>query len=340
MQFLKNISQTFSRSLSVLAIAGMSASAQADESYANHALLGPYLDTLVAEHQFDRDELNAWFAAAEKKQSILDAISRPAEKTKEWKDYRKIFVTDSRAEKGVKFWQKNAEALKRAEQTYGVPAEMIVSIIGVETRYGTYTGNYRVIDALSTLAFDYPKRSPFFTKELTNFLLLTRDQKRDPLSLKGSYAGAMGYGQFMPSSYRAYAVDFDGDDKVDIWDNPTDAIGSVANYFKRHGWRSNEVVATRARIEETYDKSALKTPLKPKFTVSELADKGIKSVVEHSGDASATAFKLEGERGAEFWMGLHNFYVITRYNRSRMYALSVYQLSQNIRNLYDANPDA
>ncbi len=336
MHLLKRFSKSISHSLSVLAVAGLSVSVQADENYANHALMGPYIDTLVQEHQFDRAQLETWFTAAEKKQSILDAISRPAEKSKEWKDYRKIFVTDSRAEKGVKFWQKHSEALMRAEKTYGVPAEVIVAIIGVETRYGTYTGNYRVIDALSTLAFDYPKRSPFFTKELTHFLLLTRDQKRDPLSLKGSYAGAMGYGQFMPSSYRAYAVDFDGDEKVDIWENPTDAIGSVANYFKRHGWKSDEAVISRARIEKDYDKSALKSPLKPKFTVAELASKGISAVDEHAASAAANAFKLEGARGAEFWMGLQNFYVITRYNHSRMYALSVHQLSQNIRKLYDA----
>ena len=307
------------------------------ETYANHAAIGPYIDELVSEHQLSREDLVRWFSAAEKKQSILDAIARPAEKSKAWKDYRKIFVTESRTSKGIDFWRANEAALNRAEATYGVPAEVVVAIIGVETRYGSNTGRYRVIDALSTLAFDYPRRSKFFKKELTHFLLLAREQGQNPMDLKGSYAGAMGYGQFMPSSYREYAVDFDGDKLADIWLNPTDAIGSVANYFKRHGWKTGEPVVTRARVSANYDPSIMSAPLKPAETLASLNAKGVRAVEEsYSTDQLAAPFKLEGERGAEFWLGLQNFYVITRYNHSRMYALSVHQLSQALKQRYSA----
>jgi len=307
------------------------------ETYANHAAIGPYINELVSEHQLSREDLNRWFAAAEKKQSILDAIARPAEKSKPWKDYRKIFVTESRTAKGLDFWRANEDALNKAEATYGVPPEVVVAIIGVETRYGSNTGRYRVIDALSTLAFDYPRRSKFFKKELTHFLLLAREQGQNPMDLKGSYAGAMGYGQFMPSSYREYAVDFDGDNLADIWLNPTDAIGSVANYFKRHGWKTGEPVVTRARVSADYDPAIMKAPLKPAVTLASLNAKGVRAVEEnYATDQLAAPFRLEGDRGAEFWLGLQNFYVITRYNHSRMYALSVHQLSQALKQQYRA----
>jgi len=331
------LSKLFCGSLISLSI-GLPAVAAAEvETYANHVAIGPYIDELVSEHQLSREDLVRWFSAAEKKQSILDAIARPAEKSKPWKDYRKIFVTESRTAKGLDFWRENEDALNKAEATYGVPPEVVVAIIGVETRYGSNTGRYRVIDALSTLAFDYPKRSKFFKKELTHFLLLAREQGQNPMDLKGSYAGAMGYGQFMPSSYREYAVDFDGDNLADIWLNPTDAIGSVANYFKRHGWKTGEPVVTRARVSADYDPAIMKAPLKPAITLATLDAKGIRAVEKnYATDQLAAPFRLEGERGAEFWLGLQNFYVITRYNHSRMYALSVHQLSQALKQQYRA----
>lgn len=306
------------------------------QGYSQHPQAQALMDQLVAEHDFSREELQQWFSKAEKKQSILDAMSRPAEKTKTWGEYRNIFIKPSRINKGVEFWQAHQETLERAEQVYGVPAEIIVAIIGVETRYGSNKGSYKVIDALSTLAFDYPKRSPFFTKELRHYLLLAREQNRDPLALKGSYAGAMGYGQFMPSSYREYAKDFDGDDAVDIWDNPVDAIGSVANYFVRHGWKSDMPVVTRARVSKDYDRSVINDSLRPKRTVGELAAQGITSIESLDSNAKATAMKLKGEQGAEFWVGLQNFYAITRYNHSRLYAMAVYQLSLEVRREMDA----
>ena len=220
-----------------------------------------------------------------------------------------------------------AEALARAEQEYGVPAQVIVSIIGVETFYGRNTGNYRVIDALSTLGFDYPPRAEFFRKELREFLLLAREEQVDPLSLKGSYAGAMGLPQFMPSSFRAYAVDFDGDGHINIWSNPDDAIGSVASYFKRHGWVAGEPVVIRADVTGDRADEGLTQGIEPVKTVGELRALGWSSHDALRDDMPVTAFRLEGENGPEYWMGLKNFYAITRYNRSVMYAMAVHQLS-------------
>jgi len=292
------------------------------------------MDEMVKAHGFEHQQVQHWFAQAEKKQSILDAIARPAEKTKPWKDYRKIFLTESRTRKGVEFWLRNRDALARAEQTYGVPAEVVVAIIGVETRYGHYTGRYRVIDALSTLAFDYPKRAKFFRKELAQFLLLAREQRQNPLGLKGSYAGAMGYGQFMPSSFRAYAVDFDNDNLADIWANPTDAIGSVANYFHHHGWQAGQPVVVRAQVQKNYDREVVNHSLKPRETLSSLLQKGFRPSADLSPDQLAAAIRLQGQQGVEFWLGLSNFYVITRYNHSRLYAMAVHQLSQEIKQAY------
>jgi len=299
-------------------------------TYQQHQETHRFINEVADNDGFSKQQLNEWFASATKKQSILDAISRPAEKTLTWKEYRKIFVTDSRIDKGIDFWQTHQETLAKAEQDFGVPAEVIVAIIGVETRYGKHKGRYRVIDALSTLAFDYPKRSAFFRKELREFLLLSREQKLDPLEPVGSYAGAMGYGQFIPSSYRAYAIDYDGDEFVDIWNNPVDAIGSVANYFKRHGWRSGEDVTVRTRASRGHDVSILNQSLKPSLTLKVLGESGFSVDDTLAGDRTATVMRLEGRWGSEYWLGLHNFYVITRYNHSRLYAMAVWQLSQEI----------
>ena len=305
----------------------------AGDNYAVHPAALVVVDELVQEEGFDREELVQVFAQARRQESILKAISRPAEKTKPWYEYREIFLNEKRQRQGLEFFAEHRETLARAERELGVPARIIVAIIGVETYYGRVAGSYRVIDALSTLAFDYPKRSEFFTKELKNYLILAREQGFDPLDLKGSYAGAMGYGQFMPSSYREYAIDFDGDGVADIWNNPVDAIGSVANYFKRHGWRQGEPVVFAADAaadvpEELFVRG--RSDLKPQRTVAEFAAAGIVARQEVDPGALATAMKFELEDGYEYWLGLHNFYVITRYNHSAMYAMSVYQLSQRL----------
>ncbi|MCW8195301.1 lytic murein transglycosylase B [Proteobacteria bacterium 005FR1] len=303
--------------------------------YSGHSELQGFVDKMHKEHAFDKQALTRLFAEVERKDRILEAIARPAEKVLTWAEYQDIFIQDRRIDGGVQFWRENQADLQRAYETYGVAPEVIVSIIGVETRYGENTGSYRVIDALATLGFDYPPRSSFFRKELEHFLVLAREQKRDPLSLKGSYAGAMGYGQFMPSSYRAYAVDFDGDGFTDIWSNPADAIGSVANYLARHGWQKDQPVVSRARIDNEYDRNVLTAGLKLDHKVTSLKKAGF-SPVEKLGDSKdAMAFKLEGKQGAEFWIGLKNFEVITRYNRSQLYAMAVYQLAERIRQAHD-----
>ena len=286
------------------------------------------ISEMTHEHGFAEEQLNAVFAEAERKQAILDAISRPAEKVKPWKDYRPIFITDARISKGVTFWQQNAEALARAEREYGVPAQTIVAIIGVETFYGGNTGSWRVIDALSTLCFDYPPRSPFYCQQLKEFLLLARQEQVDPLSVKGSYAGAMGLPQFMPSSFRAYAVDFDNDGHIDIWNNPTDAIGSVANYFKQHGWTQGGDVVSRASVQGDKADQGLTVGIEPQLTAAQLHELGWNSSLQLDDALKVTAFRFDGADGEEYWLGLPNFYTITRYNRSPMYAMAVYQLSQ------------
>lgn len=289
-----------------------------------------FIDYMVETHDFDRQQLTALMQEAKRKESILTAIKRPAEKAKPWYAYRQIFLTPQRISGGIDFWDKNAKALADAEKKYGVPAEMIVAIIGVETRYGGNMGGYRVLDALATLAFNYPERSKFFTKELENYLLLSRDQGLDPTQPKGSYAGAMGYGQFMPSSYRAYAVDFDDDGHVDIWTNTEDAIGSVANYLAEHGWKSGEPVTALTNPKPNADMTLVNDSLEPNWTVGYLAKKGFPTTAQVEPQMPANVFSLQTEKGKEFWIGLNNFYVITRYNRSRLYAMAVYDLAREI----------
>ncbi|MEM9254910.1 MAG: lytic murein transglycosylase B [Pseudomonadota bacterium] len=305
----------------------------AGEKYGDHPAAQQVIDELVVEENFDRASLQAVFAEAERQESILEAISRPAEKAKPWYEYREIFLTPEREKEGVVFYNKYRDTLEQAERETGVPAEVIVAIIGVETYYGRITGKYRVIDALTTLAFEYPRRSEFFTSELKHYLVLTRDQGIDPLVMKGSYAGAMGFGQFMPSSYRAYAIDFDDDELIDIWENPVDAIGSVANYFKEHGWQPGEtvVVAAQAGPDAPGDMFVQgRKGLKPEHTVAQFTAAGILPAQELPPDEMATAMKFELPDGQEYWLGLHNFYVITRYNHSAMYAMCVHQLSQRL----------
>ncbi|UVE17191.1 lytic murein transglycosylase B [Pseudomonas sp. LS44] len=296
--------------------------------YEGSPQVAEFVAEMTRDYGFAGEQLIGLFNEVERKQSILDAISRPAERVKQWKDYRPIFITDKRIANGVAFWREHEASLTRAEREYGVPAQFLVAIIGVETFYGGNTGSFRVMDALSTLGFDYPPRADFFRKELKQFLLLAREQQVDPLTLKGSYAGAMGLPQFMPSSFRAYAVDFDGDGHINIWSDPDDAIGSVASYFKRHGWQSGQQVVSAATISGGQADAGLSPGLDPMKTVGELRALGWASQEALRDDLPVTAFRLEAEAGPEYWLGLPNFYVITRYNRSAMYAMAVYQLSE------------
>lgn len=289
-----------------------------------------FIDTMVEEHDYDRAALVAALSEATSQQKILDAISRPAEKTKTWQEYRAIFLTDQRISAGAEFWRENEAALNRISAETGVAREILVGIIGVETYFGRITGNYRVIDALTTLAFDYPPRSAFFRKELEHFLLLVRDEGMDVAQATGSYAGAMGRPQFMPSSYRAYAVDSSTDGKRDIWTDWDDVIGSVANYFVAHGWKSNDQVVAAATLSKPWKGKPPKNILSPEETVKSLSSKGVMFVTELPENQKSQLIRLDGVDGDEYWVGFHNFFVITRYNRSVMYALAAHQLGQEI----------
>ncbi len=329
---INRIKQTTKKSGLTLLLASCSlfASMGVSANYAEHARFEEFATELEAEHGIKPAQAKEWLTQAKRLESVLKAISRPAEKTKTWADYRKIFLTEKRINQGKQFIIDNAELLEKAEQEFGVPKEIISAIIGVETFYGKRQGSYRVLDSLSTLAFDYPKRSLFW-RELKHFFVMSQEQHVDPGEVKGSYAGAMGYGQFIPSSYRRYAVDYDNDGLKDLWHNKADAIGSVANYFKRHGWKKDQAVTQRVRVSGDQYQDAVNDRLKPKWNVSELKALGVVPTEDVADDASATLVKLMGENGAEFWLGNHNFYVITRYNHSRMYAMAVYQLSQAIK---------
>ena len=326
---------TVLRLLTVLLIVTMPGSvfmSQARASdFAARADVDAFIERMVAKHGFDSAYLQGVFAQARRRQSILDAISRPAERRLTWAEYRNIFVKPQRIREGVEFWRANAATLARAEAEYGVPASVIVAIIGVETRFGRIKGSYRVLDALSTLAFDYPPRSTFFTGELEQFLLLAREEQREITTLTGSYAGAMGYGQFIPSSYRAYAVDFDGDDARDIWDNEVDAIGSVANYFHRHGWQAGGTAMVPVAEVNGAAAALANKKLALDWTVGELRAAGVRPAVAIDDAAPAFLVRLQGVDGAEHWLALNNFYVVTRYNRSRLYAKAVLDLADEIR---------
>lgn len=297
--------------------------------------LPAFLAEMEHKHGFNSEELAVVFAEVEVKDSILNAISRPAEKSKPWYEYRAIFLTDARINGGIEFWQHHAADLARAEKEYGVPAEIIIAILGVETRYGGNVGSYRVIDALSTLAFQYPPRSPFFRSELEAFLLLTREEDISALTPVGSYAGAMGLGQFMPSSYREYAIDFDGDKHRDIWTNPSDAIGSIANYLKRHGWVAGESITHPTFFNGEVANDLVEKGMKPSLSRNELSKAGVSlRGVPEDNDVLAL-ISLTQENGEEYWLARQNFYAITRYNHSRMYAMAVTQLGQAIRLGYE-----
>lgn len=287
-----------------------------------------FIHEMAKDNQFSPMELTKLFEHVNIQQSIIDAMNRPAE-GKPWYEYRPLFVTNESIYNGVSYYNRHKDALLRAEQTYGVPASIIVAIIGVETRYGRVTGNYRVIDALSTLAFDYPKRAPFFRQELKEYLLLTREEKIDPLSLKGSYAGAMGYPQFMPSSYRKYAVDFTGDGRRNLWTNDSDAIGSVANYFKGYGWKTGAPVAVKLTHVPHGDTIGLDN-IDPKTPIGTYRSQGVRELNGLNDTQLATILGYQLEHDKEFWLAMNNFYVITRYNKSPQYALAVYELSEAI----------
>ena len=308
-------------------------------NYSARADVIDFIDELVRKDKFSSEQLESWFAEAQYQQSIIDVISRPAEKRLAWWGYRRIFLQDARIQGGMKFWLANEKTLTEVAKKYKVDPEIIVSILGVETLYGQRAGSYRVIDALATLGFDYPPRSKFFRKELRHFFLLIREEDKDPFSFKGSYAGAMGYGQFIPSSYREYAVDFDQDGLRDIWQNVDDSVASIANYLKRHRWHQNDPVVHPVKVsgnafEPFVNKGMRRKGLAAGALVSHFKTLGVQTDLPDN--RKVALIRLEDKEGSKYWLAEHNFFVITTYNISRLYAMAVYDLSKEIKQVYCA----
>lgn len=302
--------------------------------FANNPNAQQFIDKMVNKHGFDRQQLQEILSQAKRLDSVLRLMDNQAPTTSvkppsgpngAWLRYRKKFITPDNVQNGVVFWNQYEDALNRAWQVYGVPPEIIVGIIGVETRWGRVMGKTRILDALATLSFNYPRRAEYFSGELETFLLMARDEQDDPLNLKGSFAGAMGYGQFMPSSYKQYAVDFSGDGHINLWD-PVDAIGSVANYFKAHGWVKGDQVAVMANGQAP----GLPNGFKSRYSISQLAAAGLTPQQPLGNHQQASLLRLDVGTGYQYWYGLPNFYTITRYNHSTHYAMAVWQLGQAV----------
>ncbi len=299
--------------------------------YKNRADVEAFIDKMVAKKQYSQAELIALFSNVKQQTRLFKKMNNAAERKLTWDRYRRIFITEKRITKGVAFYKKHQELLNKVSAKYNVPQEIIVAIIGVETYYGRIKGNDPVFDTLVTFAFDFPKRAKFFTSELEHFLALTKEYNVSITEATGSYAGAMGMPQFISSSYRAYAVDFDGDNKVDLWDSNPDIFASVANYFRQHGWRPDEGVTYPLSLDNK-KAAPFKTTLKPKYRYRDFNAKGLNvKAVTLDPDTKVSMINLEQKSSHDYWAGLHNFYVITRYNHSSMYAMAVYQLSQEIK---------
>ncbi len=307
--------------------------------YAGYPAVDRFVERMALEHGFSREYLNGLFSQAQRKHWTLEYMNREAPTVKPrpgaWSRYRGKFLTEQHISRGAAFWSRYAETLRRATQRYGVPAEYVMGIMGVETIYGANLGKDQVFDALTTLAFDYPRRADYFTEELEHFLLMTRDERIDPRVPRGSFAGAMGLGQFMPSSFRRWAVDFDGDGRKDLW-QPEDAIGSIANYFAEHGWREGERVvspALAAGPEAQLPESGFDT----QYSLATLANYGIRPAANYQGGTDGVRLlRLSTNDGDEYWLGHPNFYVITRYNHSTHYAMAVHELAHAVKSRYRA----
>lgn len=293
----------------------------------------PFVARMAEAHGVPARRTRTLLADARVLDSVLDAVRRPAER-KPWYKYRKIFVTEKRIARGVEFWHQHTHSLTRAAERFGVPPEIIVAIIGVESFYGVHRGRIRVLDALATLGFRYPRRSAFFRSELEAFVLLSDEERLDARGVKGSYAGAMGIAQFISSSYRNYAIDFDGDGSRDLMQSPEDAIGSIANYLSMHGWLPGAAIAARAEVEGDAFRALVQQGMKPHASLASIRAKGVRFATYAADQEKGALLEFEVVKGHEYWVGLTNFYVVTRYNHSRLYALAVFQLAQRIRERY------
>jgi len=300
--------------------------------YSEHPEAVKWANKMKAEG-FAAADVDALLSSVKKQQSILNAMDRPAEKRLDWGGYRQLFLEPKRINRGVIFWFEHEASITRAAAQYGVPEEIIVSIIGIETYFGRNMGSYRAMDALATLGFDYPRRAEFFQGQLKNLLTISQQETRPLTRMKSSYAGAMGYGQFMPSSYLNYAVDFDGDGDRDIWGSPDDAIGSVANYFKAFGWQTGEPVLVPVTVStDISDETLINTGEVPSRSVAEWQALGVSFDTGAIADTSkpAVLLKMKDQEAVQYLLGFNNYYVITRYNRSRLYANAVYRLAEAI----------
>jgi membrane-bound lytic murein transglycosylase B len=309
-----------------------SISGYADEALLQQKSAQYFINDMVKHDKFSRNELVSALKMAKFQPQIIDSMERPYEK-KPWDVYKALFLTPTRVAEGLQYWQQHAGTLAKAEKEYGVPAEMIVAILGIETQYGKRQGEYRVLDALTTLAFYYPKRSPYFTKELREYFLLCRERHLAPTQYMGSYAGAIGQPQFMPSSYRQFAVDFvGGQGRRDLVNDHHDVIGSVANYFKQHGWAAHGAIAQPAQISRSINASLVVNSKQANYPYHALLSAGVAPVSSLANPPSKVGLiELETDKGAEYWMAYPNFYVITRYNTSPQYALAAYLLANQLR---------
>lgn len=317
--------------LSALALFAATPSAAALDS--NREDVQQFMQEMIRKHGFDEVWLAGVIGAAESQPKIIELISRPAEQVMPWHAYRDHFLTAERIAAGVEFWTAHRARLAEVEQSTGVAQHVVVGILGVETFFGRITGRFRVVDALATLAFDYPPRGKYFRDELEQFLLLAREDQVDVGTALGSYAGAMGSPQFMPRSYRTYAVDGDGDSRRDLWGSWDDVIASVANYLAKHGWHAGEPVAAPASLWFPRADSLVAGSLAPDTTVKSLRDRGLSFDTSLDGKAPAFFISVAGDQGPELRAGFHNCGVITRYNRSVMYALAVRDLGSRIEAL-------
>lgn len=300
-------------------------------TFADDPAVVAFARDIETRHAFKADELISLFAQTSPNATVIKLIQPPTSPLqRSWERYRSRFLNERRIEGGVTFWQENAGHLAKASAIYGVPEEIIVAIIGVETHYGSNTGGFGVFEALSTLAFNYPRRAEFFRTELEQFLLLARENNLDPMAVKGSFAGAIGIPQFMPGSQRRYAVDFDGDQRVDLGNSVDDAIGSVARFLEQHGWQAGQAIAVQATTEGTPDAELIEAGIRPSLKVADLAGKGVTAAIDPQASVALIDLVSPGYE-TEYWLGLENFYVITRYNRSSFYAMSVFQLAEEIR---------
>jgi len=313
--------------LAVLLLLALPGEAASPPAYSKRPDVRAYIKEMVARHGFVEKELVYLFSRVRREDAVLTAIAAPAEKVRTWQEYREMLVNEQRIAGGAAFWKANRAALARAERDFGVPAEYVVAIIGVETQYGRNVGRWRVVDALTTLAFDYPPRADFFRDELTSYLLLARDEGIDVFATRGSYAGAFGIPQFMPGSARRYAVDFDGSGSIDLHRSPSDALGSVANFLHRHGWKSGGEVLLPARVRGDAWRALADGSLEPKRTPAELAHAG----VELAGAPLQENAALVELDATDVRVGLQNFFVLTRYNRSALYAAAAFDLAQAVK---------